>query len=939
MDTLLQLTGTLALALAVLVALMVGMAWQRLLHLRWQPVTSQPLQRSDVPAQVRQVLEQGVAPLLELGFRYSFSGSATSALVGAPLGLQYFDAYEHPDGHSHAVVLSHAVPAPQHPFQVQLVTCLTNGNNWTTLNGTRHLAPFDFPRWPVFDDYLPQWKDAWQRHLERVQFAQGRICTDSLEVQRRIATAYEKLIPALVQQGKLVGTGTDAAYRMSAAAALRMAVGLLVGQLRAAWSQRGQKPAPTPAAPPTPVAVPARAGAPAQAAQAVEADLQAYTAQRAVLQGRPRSARSKWLVFGITALLFLLVGGWWMSWSFVPVVLAVVALHEGGHYLAMKLTGYRNVSVFFLPGLGGLAVGEKAEATPTEKVLVYLAGPVPGMVLAAAAFWASRTDVWQAPDWLNGFLLASFVINYLNLLPLVPLDGGRVMELLLFARHPRLRFAFAVLCCALLLAGGFWINDLVLRAVAVLIALGLPAQWRRARLDPLVARDHTTALDEPTALRRIFTALQDARFRTWSFAQRSAAATALLPDVMARQARRTEVALGLLVYAVCLLAPVGAALWAVPHLGDAMSLMTQTHRVPPDDVVPDPLTNAASAPTDWSARLATVASLAPQEQLAVYLGAARQAQDGEDSDTALRHYLSAWTLAQSLPARDLRRIEALEGLADLSEDAAQRKAYLQQIIAELDQPVGAERLHVATAREHMAWDEPQPVQRVALLQEALKLRKVGLGTDEALAATRLQLAHALDDYGDTAAAQAQLLARVEDLPWPQPQDRSRTALKQRIQRLLAQVDLTWFLLAHEHFQEARRSADYAEHLLPPAITASWVVPQQQALEATVWVHLLAAQSTGLAAQWKAYDAARRQGFGRQHTLLVHEVDRALVAQQLGDAALLAQAREGVAQSRAQLPPSGSALCRTVDPATAGWRAPQRTARKRILTEMGVCAGS
>ena len=935
MDALLQVAGTLALALTVLVLLMVGVTSQRLLHLRWQPVASQPLQRDDVPAPVRRVLEQGVAPLLELGFRYSFSGSATSALVGSPMGLQYFDAYEHPDGHSHAVVLSHDVPSPQHPVQVQLVTCLTNGNNWTTLNGTRHLAPFDFPRWPVFDDYLPQWKDAWQRHLERVQFAQSRICTDSLEVQRRVATAYEKLIPALVQQGKLVGTDAGATYRLSAMAALRMAVGLWVGQLRAAWSQRGQKPAPTPATPPTP-GTPAGAGAPVDA---VEADLQAYTAQRTLLQGRPRSARSKWLVFGITALLFLLVGGWWMSWSFVPVVLAVVALHEGGHYLAMKLTGYRNVSVFFLPGLGGLAVGEKADATPTEKVLVYLAGPVPGMVLAAAAFWASRTGVWQAPDWLNGFLLASFVINYLNLLPLVPLDGGRVMELLLFARHPRLRFAFAVLCCALLLVGGFWMNDLVLRAVAVLIALGLPAQWRRARLDPLVARDHATALDEPTALRRIFTALQDARFRTWSFAQRSAAATALLPEVMARQARRTEVVLGLLVYAVCLLAPVGAALWTVPHLGDAIAIMAQTPRVPPDDVVPDPAANAASAPTDWTARLATAASLTPQEQLAAYLGAARQAQDAENSDTALRHYLSAWTLAQGLPARDLRRIEALEGLADVSEDAAQRKAYLQQIIAELDQPVGDERLHVATAREHMAWDEPQPAQRVALLEEALKLRKVGLGTDEALAATRLQLARALDDYGDTAAAQTQLLARVEDLPWPQPQDRSRAALQQRIQRLLAQVDLTWFLLAHEHFQEARRSADYAQHLLPPTITASWVVPQQQALEAALWVHLLAAQSTGLAAQWKAYDAARHYGFGRHQTLLVHEADRALVAQQLGDAALLAQAREGVTQSRAQLPPSGSALCRTVDAATAGWRAPQRMARKRILTEMGVCAGT
>ena len=293
----------------------------------------------------------------------------------------------------------------------------------------------------------------------------------------------------------------------------------------------------------------------------------------------------------------------------------------------------------------------------------------------------------------------------------------------------------------------------------------------------------------------------------------------------------------------------------------------------------------------------------------------------------MRHYLSAWTLAQGLPARDLRRIEALEGLADLSEDAAQRKAYLQQIITELDQPVGAERLHVATAREHMAWDEPQPRNVCSPAGGGAETAQGRPGHRRRLA-TRLQLARALDDYGDTAAAQTQLLARVEDLPWPQPQDRSRAALQQRIQRLLAQVDLTWFLLAHEHFQEARRSADYTEHLLPPDHHRKLGGSTATGTGAALWVHLLAAQSTGLAAQWKRMT--------QPGTMALAATKRCWCMrriapwwQQLGDAALLAQAREGVTQSRAQLPPSGSALCRTVDAATAGWRAPSACTRKRI----------
>ena len=61
-------------------------------------------------------------------------------------------------------------------------------------------------------------------------------------------------------------------------------------------------------------------------------------------------------------------------------------------------------------------------------------------------------------------------VNYLHLLPITPLDGGRVLETFAFARHPRWRFGFAVLCCGLLLASGIALDDLVLKVFAVLVA-------------------------------------------------------------------------------------------------------------------------------------------------------------------------------------------------------------------------------------------------------------------------------------------------------------------------------------------------------------------------------------------------------------------------------------------------------------------------------------
>ena len=263
-------------------------------------------------------------------------------------------------------------------------------------------------------------------------------------------------------------------YRIPWWVALRCALRVVHGQWRAAWVQAAIRKEGSPQG-----QVPS---APQALDSGAQADIHAFHAQLTLQRSHQMGARNKVWLFLITAALFLLVGGFWFSWHVVPIVLAVVALHEGGHYLAMRLTGYRNVSVFFLPGLGGLATGDKANATPFEKLFVYLAGPVPGIAIAAVALWAMLSGTWHAPGWLTEFLWVSLVINYLNLLPITPLDGGRVVETFLFARLPLLRFVFAASSCALLFGFGVWLDDTVARVLAVLLALGLPQQWRLMHL-------------------------------------------------------------------------------------------------------------------------------------------------------------------------------------------------------------------------------------------------------------------------------------------------------------------------------------------------------------------------------------------------------------------------------------------------------------------------
>ena len=101
---------------------------------------------------------------------------------------------------------------------------------------------------------------------------------------------------------------------------------------------------------------------------------------------------------------------------------------------------------------------------------------------------------------------------------------------------------------------------------------------------------------------------------------------------------------------------------------------------------------------NWNARLAQAANLSREDLLQAYLGAGQEANDAEDQDTAERHFRLAWDIAKDLPLRDLRRIDALEGLATATDSDQEQRDNLLRIVAELVQPQGAERVRVAAAK-------------------------------------------------------------------------------------------------------------------------------------------------------------------------------------------------------------------------------------------------
>ena len=122
------------------------------------------------------------------------------------------------------------------------------------------------------------------------------------------------------------------------------------------------------------------------------------------------------------------------------VLLAAVSLllHELAHILLVKVFGGK-VSGFRL-GLPGATLWVRGvyRFKPRERYAVYLAGPGVNAIIALAA-WKSAQFLYEPPEILQYVFLYNIVLCVFNLLPVFPLDGGRVLQIFLGNRMGVLR--------------------------------------------------------------------------------------------------------------------------------------------------------------------------------------------------------------------------------------------------------------------------------------------------------------------------------------------------------------------------------------------------------------------------------------------------------------------------------------------------------------------
>lgn len=184
--------------------------------------------------------------------------------------------------------------------------------------------------------------------------------------------------------------------------------------------------------------------------------------------------------FGAYATLF--------SWQFALVLMGCLLLHEFGHIAAMKHNGMKTKGVFFIPFLGAAAVSEDSFETHAIEAEVALAGPFAGLgisVVLLVIYLCTGIPLIAALASWNGLL------NLFNLMPINPMDGGRVWKAIGFSIHGWIGVVVMGLGIVAALAGTFYLHLYLLVVIAVVGAIELASAvyWRhnfdKPKMSPL----------------------------------------------------------------------------------------------------------------------------------------------------------------------------------------------------------------------------------------------------------------------------------------------------------------------------------------------------------------------------------------------------------------------------------------------------------------------
>lgn len=174
---------------------------------------------------------------------------------------------------------------------------------------------------------------------------------------------------------------------------------------------------------------------------------------------------------------------WLFSFQFALSLIACLVVHEYGHIRAMKHFGLKTKGIYLIPFFGGMALSEDKVNTRWQDVVIAIMGPTFGLFLSLI-LWA----VYAITDHVVFAALANFnaLINLINLIPILPLDGGHILKSICFSINDKLGLVIISLATCIGIYTCFSLHLNFLAFVMFIGGLEIAFEWRARKFSQLL---------------------------------------------------------------------------------------------------------------------------------------------------------------------------------------------------------------------------------------------------------------------------------------------------------------------------------------------------------------------------------------------------------------------------------------------------------------------
>lgn len=199
------------------------------------------------------------------------------------------------------------------------------------------------------------------------------------------------------------------------------------------------------------------------------------------------------------------VGAVWFGVFILSLFLCVI-LHEYGHALAARRYGVKTMDIILTP-LGGIARLMKMPDKPVQELVVALAGPAVNVVIAVVIYVVMYFGLDIHPlsviddnlydfegnpaRFFSALMLTNIVLLFFNLLPVFPMDGGRVLRSLLAMKWKKVTATLVAARTGQVLSLGFigfglYTGNFTLALIGIFIFQGAYMEYRQTKAEDVL---------------------------------------------------------------------------------------------------------------------------------------------------------------------------------------------------------------------------------------------------------------------------------------------------------------------------------------------------------------------------------------------------------------------------------------------------------------------